>query len=121
MKRALFLGIFLLLSFGLTFAAGAWYVPSQGRHDADGTFLFSRPPDPSVRAAGHACARDHRSLPEGFLRISPLRSRPRLEQPSADVYARGALLRELLRPARRSRSEERRVGKECRSGWSPYH
>src|SRR5438128_12140250 len=24
-------------------------------------------------------------------------------------------------PARTSRSEERRVGKECRSGWSPYH
>src|SRR2546430_8386318 len=24
-------------------------------------------------------------------------------------------------PGRRSRSEERRVGKECRSRWSPYH
>ena len=24
-------------------------------------------------------------------------------------------------PVRRSRSEERRVGKECRSRWSPYH
>ena len=24
-------------------------------------------------------------------------------------------------PAIRSRSEERRVGKECRSRWSPYH
>src|SRR2546427_6163867 len=24
-------------------------------------------------------------------------------------------------PARRLRSEERRVGKECRSRWSPYH
>src|SRR3712207_8936497 len=30
---------------------------------------------------------------------------------------------ELFRPAgvRRARSEERRVGKECRSRWSPYH
>src|SRR3712207_1667280 len=27
----------------------------------------------------------------------------------------------LLVSARRSRSEERRVGKECRSRWSPYH
>ena len=26
-----------------------------------------------------------------------------------------------LNPARRNRSEERRVGKECRSRWSPYH
>ena len=24
-------------------------------------------------------------------------------------------------PQKRSRSEERRVGKECRSRWSPYH
>ena len=26
-----------------------------------------------------------------------------------------------LRPYLRARSEERRVGKECRSRWSPYH
>ena len=26
-----------------------------------------------------------------------------------------------LHPIDRSRSEERRVGKECRSRWSPYH
>ena len=26
-----------------------------------------------------------------------------------------------LRATKRSRSEERRVGKECRSRWSPYH
>src|SRR2546430_9822178 len=28
---------------------------------------------------------------------------------------------ELAPPGRVSRSEERRVGKECRSRWSPYH
>ena len=27
----------------------------------------------------------------------------------------------LFRPSPRQRSEERRVGKECRSRWSPYH
>ena len=27
----------------------------------------------------------------------------------------------LLVPGAKSRSEERRVGKECRSRWSPYH
>src|SRR3989475_2184667 len=32
----------------------------------------------------------------------------------------GAIL-ERLRPMSRLRSEERRVGKECRSRWSPYH
>ena len=26
-----------------------------------------------------------------------------------------------VRPDKRERSEERRVGKECRSRWSPYH
>ena len=26
-----------------------------------------------------------------------------------------------LRQTRRTRSEERRVGKECRSRWAPYH
>src|SRR3712207_9564580 len=46
-----------------------------------------------------------------------------------DPRPRGArLLRQLApalrlpaRPARLGRSEERRVGKECRSRWSPYH
>jgi len=28
---------------------------------------------------------------------------------------------EMLAEAKRERSEERRVGKECRSRWSPYH
>ena len=27
----------------------------------------------------------------------------------------------VARPAETTRSEERRVGKECRSRWSPYH
>ena len=27
----------------------------------------------------------------------------------------------LAKATRRTRSEERRVGKECRSRWSPYH
>ena len=27
----------------------------------------------------------------------------------------------LVRPDPQARSEERRVGKECRSRWSPYH
>ena len=31
------------------------------------------------------------------------------------------MLEELLSPYLSERSEERRVGKECRSRWSPYH
>src|SRR6266496_1504219 len=38
------------------------------------------------------------------------------------IVGRSAALRELLdRVVRVARSEERRVGKECRSRWSPYH
>src|SRR2546430_17591956 len=36
-------------------------------------------------------------------------------------FAQGEALDSLDRLARRVRSEERRVGKECRSRWSPYH
>ena len=41
---------------------------------------------------------------------------PRARQwnPHTEAYTRAVL-------QRRSRSEERRVGKECRSRWSPYH
>src|SRR2546422_7993178 len=37
------------------------------------------------------------------------------------VASRGQEALELLRHRRFDRSEERRVGKECRSRWSPYH
>src|SRR3989442_6148396 len=33
----------------------------------------------------------------------------------------GSLIQGTLRPEAYGRSEERRVGKECRSRWSPYH
>jgi len=36
------------------------------------------------------------------------------------TYRTGRATADLLR-MRRARSEERRVGKECRSRWSPYH
>ena len=37
------------------------------------------------------------------------------------VHAPGHRRRRRLRGQGSSRSEERRVGKECRSRWSPYH
>src|SRR2546427_1737684 len=37
------------------------------------------------------------------------------------VAARRSTALRFTRSARTSRSEERRVGKECRSRWSPYH
>src|SRR2546430_16213768 len=38
-----------------------------------------------------------------------------------DLHRREALRVVGQHPGRRKRSEERRVGKECRSRWSPYH
>src|SRR5258708_14130634 len=43
---------------------------------------------------------------------------------SSAAYDQGVDVRHpwlLRRPAPAARSEERRVGKECRSRWSPYH
>src|SRR5258706_10527573 len=62
--------------------------------------------------------------------VDPLKARPSGRMPSLNLSANEAtaiamyLLRDQLvatntRPA--IRSEERRVGKECRSRWSPYH
>ena len=36
-----------------------------------------------------------------------------------DVYVAATVID--IRPTLKGRSEERRVGKECRSRWSPYH
>ena len=38
-------------------------------------------------------------------------------EPGADIY----IMMENFLPDSIDRSEERRVGKECRSRWSPYH
>ena len=48
------------------------------------------------------------------------------ENPSAEVGKEGESLSDgidgsALYPLEENRSEERRVGKECRSRWSPYH
>ena len=39
----------------------------------------------------------------------------------ADKMEPGTVIEEISKAKKHSRSEERRVGKECRSRWSPYH
>src|SRR2546422_3736202 len=62
------------------------------------------------------------ALPIYDLREGPLdlpRRHVRVGRPHRAVGAELDLTR--VGDARRERSEERRVGKECRSRWSPYH
>src|SRR3712207_7035421 len=58
-----------------------------------------------------------RVRPVGVEDVDVLQAHPaqRLVEAGEDVLAATAAL------AVRTRSEERRVGKECRSRWSPYH
>src|SRR5260370_12845936 len=49
----------------------------------------------------------------GALRLSPLRRGLAIDS-TVDIFT-------FYVPHRHVRSEERRVGKECRSRWSPYH
>src|SRR2546422_478740 len=64
-----------------------------------------------------------RSSPPLHVRIAPEDAEVRAGRVDEDAVAGGAeagYLR-LDRPLEGLRSEERRVGKECRSRWSPYH
>jgi len=45
----------------------------------------------------------------------------RLKALGKEIRERDALFSEQFRKRAEERSEERRVGKECRSRWSPYH
>src|SRR5256886_12542782 len=53
--------------------------------------------------------------PEQFLQVLVFDVRFRL------IFAIGQIVEDLFDLFRFIRSEERRVGKECRSRWSPYH
>src|SRR5438445_10019811 len=68
------------------------------------------PISPVARAAAGECVRRN-AVPTAILLVSRVRTR-------LGPGRRGA---RLGRPSDPERSEERRVGKECRSPWAPYH
>ncbi|MFL6245125.1 MAG: hypothetical protein ACJ74H_03805, partial [Thermoanaerobaculia bacterium] len=98
-KRAAFLAIFLLFSLALTFAVGEWYVRSQGRFDADGTFFFrDRPIRPYALPVTHAREIVDRYLKDssGFLLYDPdlgWNNRPRTCTPEGRYCANSFGLR----------------------------
>src|SRR2546426_12511966 len=77
--------------------------------------------DPGAREGGEVRAAPQR-LPD-VARQAPQVGAGAHSGAEADIRQRESRqleLRHLDRPRRRRRSEERRVGKECRSRWSPY-
>src|SRR3712207_9507095 len=64
------------------------------------------------------------NTPMNRKRLAAAVERELLGGPSGGCHQHKFLLQGQQRPhdsARQARSEERRVGKECRSRWSPYH
>ena len=70
------------------------------------------------------------ALAVAILSLSVATAQPRTGAPQqgqstkgADIKGRAPVNKEILRVnlPKGQRSEERRVGKECRSRWSPYH
>src|SRR3712207_7563133 len=71
---------------------------------------------------------DPAALRDGLDELRPARGHPQLLAQLGDEHVDDLGLRlvvgaavKVLEQHRAGRSEERRVGKECRSRWSPYH
>ena len=86
------------------------------------------PPRPRVRELSPAAERLHDAIDDGLRTecLEAMYAGAGLDFETKIVAKQGApaLLRKELREVgelRCRRSEERRVGKECRSRWSPYH
>ena len=62
-------------------------------------------------------------LPKGYGRPDPNAMMRQVQKMQDDIRAKQEELeaKEYTGTASGERSEERRVGKECRSRWSPYH
>ena len=85
--------------------------------------LASAPADMPPRAAGQNCGEGDHALAHGERRGVRLGqgkvADENRESGTRMLHAEPQLLKGMVHA--RSRSEERRVGKECRSRWSPYH
>src|SRR5688572_8035113 len=63
----------------------------------------------------------HSWLPSVWRPTSTVRLGPQLIGLELEVKGLSEKIRAVVTPVRRNRSEERRVGKECRSRWAPEH
>src|SRR2546427_11180744 len=81
-------------------------LPAQAWNDAAALALARRAIERRSRAAADTALRDYKAQAHGFLFF---------------LGQFGEGLADPPRLIKADRSEERRVGKECRSRWSPYH
>ena len=84
----------------------------------------SEVPEPGVTTAVPGPVVEVPVSPAGFLQSDPAASGTggtKIESDSRDGLMDGLRRRWRETPVGMARSEERRVGKECRSRWSPYH
>jgi len=104
-------------------AAAAVVVLFVDRPVLDDTGLIGRTYDLAEARPGRTCARSGpcRRAPGGRRAARPRPRPPPARSRRRRQAARAARRRRTPSAAWRARSEERRVGKECRSRWSPYH
>src|SRR5256885_14911776 len=78
---------------------------------------------PSPPAAPPVAQKPSPKLAANASALRPMVTPKRISNASAPVLiaVRDVWIRAAVRTPRTLRSEERRVGKECRSRWSPYH
>ena len=104
--------------------------PARNQTIPDAGRGMSAAPVRPASSAGQTCSSRPLSAPAGNVPLARPDSGkmeeltpPAGEKPDGKSRSSVGLARfdEAARPPARSRSEERRVGKECRSRWSPYH
>src|SRR2546426_8340793 len=99
------------------------YLPTRGAAADPETATAVRAIIEDVRARGDAAVVDHARRLDG-VELAPEQwevSGARCEEALARIPRALRAALELAAARVRARSEERRVGKECRSRWSPYH
>src|SRR3712207_831842 len=104
---------------GVTELAGAVGLPKTTTHGLLRTLLAVGFVEQDQRTGRYALGAGLLGLGSHYLDANELRSRA--SNWADSLAARSGFAVRLGTPAGLQRSEERRVGKECRSRWSPYH
>src|SRR2546430_1171988 len=98
------------------------FPPKSGTSATAFSFLINsitRPPASGIPQKGISVATDKQRLSGLSLDDSEIKANPHADCGQVKSVAESG--RPVLRVPHYTRSEERRVGKECRSRWSPYH